>query len=372
MILGVTLAALALLALHLASVALVLVRRTRARAPDPAVGLPFVCLMRPVCGLDPFDAETLGTSFGLDYPDYEVIFCCADPADPVIPLVSDLISAHPGTPARLLVGDDRITGNPKLNNLAKGWAVTRADWIAMTDSNVILPRDYLRQLLGAWGAGTGMVSSPPVGTRPDGLWGSLECAFLNGHQARWQLGADTLGMGFAQGKNLFTTRELVERSGGLVALGRDLAEDVACTKMVRAAGLRVHLVARPFAQPIGRRSFAAVWGRQLRWSRVRWQGFPGLFLVEPLSGPALPLLALVAAAVWGGMSWALPVLFLALWYGAEVLMLRRMGWPCGPRDALAMVLRDALLPALWAATFAARGFVWRGTAMSPGQTPAAE
>jgi ceramide glucosyltransferase len=179
-------------------------------------------------------------------------------------------------------------------------------------------------------------------------------------------------MGFAQGKNLFTTRDLVEGSGGLATLGRDLAEDVACTKMVRAAGLRVRLVARPFAQPIGRRTFGAVWGRQLRWSRVRWQGFPGLFLIEPLSGPALPLLALVVAAVWGGEPLAVPLLFAALWYGAEALMLRCMGWPCGLRDWLAMVLRDAMLPVLWAATFAARGFVWRGTAMAPGQHPAAE
>jgi len=372
MILTLALAAMALLVLHLASVALVLVRRTRQRRPDPAIGLPFICLMRPVCGLDPFDAETLGTSFGLDYPDYEVVFCCADADDPVIPLVRGLMAANPGTRARLLVGDDRVTGNPKLNNLVKGWAATRAGWIVMTDSNVILRRDYLRQLVGAWSTGSGMVSSPPVGIRPDGLWGSLECAFLNGHQARWQLAADTLGLGFAQGKTLFTTRALVEGAGGMAALGRDLAEDVACTKMVRKAGLSVRLVARPFAQPIGRRALSAVWGRQLRWSRVRWQGFPALFLFEPLSGPLLPLLALIAAAVWGGLPWALPVMFAVLWYGAEVMMLRLMGWPCGPRDLAAMILRDLMLPVLWAATFAARGFVWRGTAMAPGQNPAAE
>lgn len=217
-----------------------------------------------------------------------------------------------------------------------------------------------------------MVSSPPVGLRPQGLWGALECAFLNGYQARWQLAADALGLGFAQGKTLFATRRLVERAGGLATLGRDLAEDVACTKMVRAAGLRVRLAAQPFAQPIGRRSLAAVWGRQLRWSRVRWHGFPGLFLIEPLSGPALPLLALGAAAIWGGLPWAAMALFAVLWYGAEGVLARRMGWPAGPRDLVAAGLRDLMLPVLWAATFAARGFVWRGTAMAPGHSGAAE
>ncbi len=372
MIPAIALGALTLLVLHLASVALVLARLFWQRRPDPSIALPFICLMRPVCGLDPFDAETLGTSFGLDYPDYETVFCCADPFDPVIPLVRDLIAAHPGTRARLLVGDDRITGNPKLNNLVKGWADTRAGWIVMTDSNVILPRDYLRQLLAAWTAETGMVSSPPVGIRPDGLWGALECAFLNGHQARWQLAADTLGLGFAQGKTLFTTRGLVEGAGGLAALGRDLAEDVACTKMVRRAGLRVRLVQRPFAQPIGRRALSSVWGRQLRWSRVRWHGFPALFLIEPLSGPALPLLALVAAAIWGGLGWWCVPLFAVLWYGAEAVLARVMGWPCGLRDLAASVVRDLMLPVLWVATFAARGFVWRGTAMGPGRNPGTE
>jgi ceramide glucosyltransferase len=372
MIIAATLIAFALLALHLASVALVLLRPLLRRPPDPAVGLPFIGLLRPVCGLDPFDLETLSSGFGLDYPSYEMIFCCAAADDPVIPLVRDLIAAHPGTPARLLIGDAAVTGNPKLNNLVKGWAATGADWIVMTDSNVLLPRDYLRQLLQAWSPGTGMVSSPPVGLRPDGLWGALECAFLNGHQARWQLAADALGMGFAQGKTLFTTRALVEGAGGLAALGRDLAEDVACTKMVRAAGLQVRLVAQPFAQPIGRRSLAAVWQRQVRWSRVRWHGFPWLFLLEPLSGPVVPLLALTAAAVWGGLPWGLVALFAGLWYGSELVLLRVMGWPCGLRDLAATLLRDLLLPVLWGATFAARGFVWRGTAMAPGQSGAAE
>ena len=363
---ALVLVALVVLAAQLGSVALVLARRRRRPAPDPAVGLPFVALLRPVCGLDPFDAETLATSFGLDYPEYEVIFCAASASDPVLPLVRRLIAEHPGTRARLLVGDDAVSGNPKLNNLVKGWAATDAGWIAMTDSNVILPRDYLRQLLQSWRTGTGMVSSPPVGVRPQGLWGALECAFLNGHQARWQLAADALGQGFAQGKTLFTTRALVERAGGLAVLGRDLAEDVACTKMVRGAGQQVRLVPRPFAQPIGRRDFRAVWGRQLRWSRVRWHGFPALFLLEPLSGPVPALLALLVAALLGGAPWGLVPLFLALWYGAEALMLRVMGWPAGPRDLLAAVLRDALLPLLWVATFTGRGFVWRGTAMAAG------
>jgi len=65
-------------------------------------------------------------------------------------------------------------------------------------------------------------------------------------------------------------------------------------------------------------------------------------------------------------------LFLALWYGAEVVLCRALRWPCAPRDLAAMPLRDLLLPVLWGATFATRGFVWRGTSMAPGRSQAGE
>src|SRR5260221_660623 len=48
-------------------------------------------LLRPVCGIDNFAAQTLASSFDLDSPDYEIIFCAAQPDDPAVPLLQDLI-----------------------------------------------------------------------------------------------------------------------------------------------------------------------------------------------------------------------------------------------------------------------------------------
>jgi ceramide glucosyltransferase len=168
------------------------------------------------------------------------------------------------------------------------------------------------------------VTSPPIGTEAQGVWGEVEAAFLNGNQARLQLLADELDIGFAQGKTLMWSRDFLDQHGGLRALGRNLAEDVAATKLVRAAGRRVRLSHMPFAQPIGRRSFRAVWGRQLRWSKVRRDGFPLLFLIEPFNGALLPI---VAAAFLGGPLAA--ALVAVAFYGAEALLCLRMGWPLG-------------------------------------------
>lgn len=262
--------------------------------------------------------------------------------------------------ARLLVGESRISGNPKLNNLQKGWADSAAEWVAMTDSNLLLPDDYLKTLVATWRNDSGLVSAPPVGIRPEGLAAAIECAFLNGNQARLQLTADAFGKGFAQGKTLFWRREILDAAGGLRQLGADLAEDACATKLVRGLGLKVSFTARPFGQPIGRRSLRAVWDRQLRWSRVRRDGFPALFLAEVLNTPVLP-----TAAVALAFGPAQAALLLAVLYAAEAALLVRCNWPHGWRDLLAMPIRDALILPLWLATFAARGFQWRGTDMAP-------
>ena len=96
------------------------------------------------------------------------------------------------------------------------------------------------------------------GIRTEGLAGHLECAFLNGNQAKLQGAADSLGFGFAQGKTLFFNRPLLESAGGLNILGRTLAEDAAATRTVRALSCVVTLTRQPFAQPIGRRTMSQI------------------------------------------------------------------------------------------------------------------
>ena len=361
------LAAAVLLGANLMTVALYLRRLGRQDPLPGGIGRPAVTLLRPVCGLDPFDAETLESSFLQDYPDYEVIFCAQDAQDPAVALLRDLIAQYPGVKAQVLTGDDPVTGNPKLNNLWKGWNAASSDWICMTDANLLMPRDYLSTIVAAWGAGTGLVSSPPLGIRPQGWGGHLECAVLNANQARLQFAADSLGDGYAQGKTMFFNRALVDRTGGFVALGEFLAEDATATKMIRSIGLHVSLTPLPYAQPIGRRSLREVWDRHLRWSRVRRDAFPGLFAAEILNGTAMPalfvLLAVGPVATLG---------YLALWYLAEIYLIRRAGWPGGWRDLAVLPLRDAMLPALWLATFLRRGFEWRGTTMTRRETGADE
>ena len=358
------------LVFHIVSI-IIAARRCRPRSEAPSkraavlAAVPPVSIVRPVCGLDNFLEETLRTSFELDYPRYELIFCVASTRDPAIMVVQKLIAAHPQSHARLLIGDDRVSQNPKLNNCVKGWRAAKHDWIIMADSNVLVPPDYIRRLLEAWRPDTGLVCSPPVGCRPVGFWAGLECAFLNTYQVRAQYVADALGLGFAQGKTMLWRRADLESAGGIGALGAELAEDAASTKIVRAAGLRVRLTAPPFEQPLGRRRMMEVWRRQTRWARLRRSSFPRYFVPEIVGGAVFPLIAAGYVAGAADVSVLGTIVPLALvWYGAEIALAKAAQWPLPRLYALQALLRDLLLPILWFDAWIGTDFVWRGHQMS--------
>jgi ceramide glucosyltransferase len=339
--------------------------RPRPTPLPPPRAAPGVSVVRPVCGLDNFCEETLESSFRLDYPSFEIIFCVAKANDPVVPLVQRLFAKYPDRPARLIVGDEKVSANPKLNNCVRGWDAARHDWIILADSNVLMPRDYIQRLLASWRRRTGLVCSMPRGSRPRNLWAELECAFLNTFEARWQYCAEAIGLGFAQGKNMFWRRDIMEAGGGIRALGAEIAEDAASTKLVRRQGLAVNLVDSPFEQPLGYRGLRDVLKRQLRWARMRRKTFPVFYGFEIVAGAALPCLAAAYAAWMLELNVAAAILGVAVaWFGPETLLARQNKWHFSWRMPLLFLLRDIMLPIIYIDAWITDEFVWHGNEMT--------
>jgi ceramide glucosyltransferase len=363
---GVGLFCLILVILNFISVGIAMRRAKPRKIPlRPRPDAPPVSVVRPVCGIDNFCEETLGSTFKLDYPHYEAIFCVARANDPVIPVVQRLIAAHPDVPARLIVGDENVSANPKLNNCVRGWDAARYDWIILADSNVLMPPDYIQRLFASWGPKTGLVCSMPQGSHPQNIWAELEIAFLNTYQSRWQYAADGVGTGFAQGKNMLWRRDVLEGGGGIRALAAEIAEDAASTKVVRHAGLKINLVDSPFQQPLGRRLFQDVWHRQIRWARMRRKTFPAYYLPEILAGSATPAVVGGYAAVLLG--WNAPLaagLVLLSLYCSEMILAFANKWYFSWRLPFLFLLRDVMQPAIYLDAWLMDDFVWRGTAMS--------
>ena len=362
--------AIAMTAIQLAST---LIARFRCPARRSALAAPLdapaMTVIRPVCGIDNLAEDTLRSGFFLDYPTYEVVFCVADPVDPVMSLLRRLCAAYPGVPSRILTGDDRISSNPKLNNCVKGWNAAVYGWVVMADSNVLMPPDYLQRCLAAWKPDTGLVCSTPIGSHPGNFWAELECGFLNTLQARWQYVGEALGLGFAQGKTMLWKRDFLNQHGGIEALAAEIAEDAASTKLVRRHGLHVHLVDSPFEQPLGVRRFQEVWARQVRWARLRRKTFPPFFALEILIGCLLPVLATAYAAnAYGYDAPVAAVLVAAIWMAAEVQLAVGAGWRVTFASPFIWLLRDLTLPVLFVSGWVADEFVWRGNAMDVGET----
>lgn len=361
--------------LHLGSTALAMRRcRQSASHSPPPEDAPAVSILRPICGLDRYDEMTLTSGFALDYPDCEMIFCCADANDPAAALVRKLIGRNPHVRASLLIGNHAISANPKLNNLVKGWHVAKGDWVIFADSNVLMPPDYVQCLLAGWRTDTGILCSPPIGSRPAGFGAVLECGFLNTYQARWQYAADSVGFGFAQGKTMLMRRHDLARAGGIHALAAEIAEDAAATKLVRGLDLGAALVDAPFHQPLGARTLKQVWDRQTRWARMRRMTFPGYFAAEVLTGCVPPL----AALGYVGYANELPAeamlaslaALAALWLGAEAALARAAGWHLSWQSPFAWALRDALLPFVWAHAWLTDSYAWRGNEISTAESGA--
>jgi ceramide glucosyltransferase len=347
---------------HVATIALASWRCRLGRPKaKPAGPLPGITLVRPLCGLESHSRATIEASFRLDYPDHELIFCVANAGDPIIPLVERAMSENVHVPARLLIGEDQLSANPKLNNMAKGWRAAKHDLVVFADSNLLVTPDYLQAVVAQWQRpDTGMVSAPPIGSEPEGLWGEVECALLNTHAARWQYAADALGLAFAQGKTLSFRRS--DFSYDLMkALGEEPAEDAAATKCIRAQGLNVRLVAPPYTQPLARRDAAQVWSRHLRWTRLRRMTFPLVFIPEICTGLLVPLIAACLTSIeWGMPVWVALIVLPTIWYGCEILLARIAGWPLSWRSPLAFILRDLMLPLLYVSAWTGSQFEWRG------------
>lgn len=358
--------ALVMLAVNLACQAVAGARLLRKPKPSALLQeMPAVTIVRPVRGIEAFSRETAVSGLELNYPRYRTIFSVADADDPIIPLIEELIGHYGADKVSLIIGDVAVSANPKLNNCVKGWDAAQTDWVILADSNVLMPKDYIQRMLAAWRDDTGLVCSTPAGSRPFCFGAEVECAYLNPFQARWQYAGEAMGLGFAQGKSMLWNKPFLDAYGGIEALAQEIAEDAAATKLVRRAGKRVHLVGRPFEQPLGARRLRDVLQRQFRWARLRRVTFLPFYLPEILSGPLVPaILAAIAAPSFGWPAWLGPLAILLPWYAGEILLSLAVGWFVNWRTPFAFLVRDLTFPAIWAYSFLAGDVSWRGNAMT--------
>ena len=116
--------------------------------------------------------------------------------------------------------------------------------------------------------------------------------------------------------------------------------------------------------------------RQMRWARLRRVTFAPYFLPEIFISALLLACGLGAAgalAGWDtGIAMSAALLVLAATYAAEIALAASRGWPVSWRMPLALLARDAIIPAVWTAAWFGATVVWQGQTMNvrPNMDPA--
>jgi len=332
--------------------------RKPARCDLPAVPLPPVTVLKPLCGADPGLSGNLESFFAQDYPEYEIVFGVEDPEDPAIGVAERLCRQHPRIQARIVVHRGSGATNPKVRNLLGMLPSARHDLLLVSDSNVRVPPHYLRDMVGAklGAARVGLVSSLFAGRGEDTLGAALENVQLNGFCAAGATLPTTMGDAAVIGKSLLFSRAAFEQLGGFSRVAHLLAEDYVMGKMFQHAGYEVRLGSTVVDNVTTRMSVGAYLRRHLRWSMLRLRLRPLAYLLEPMTSP----LALLPIAWLGLGPTALPWTF-------GLLCLRDVGgWIAlrGLRRAwiplLLSPLRELSIFLVWLYAPLERHVTWRG------------
>jgi len=354
------------LALHVGSVAAALSQasfRRRRAAASPA--------RRPVSVIVPTRETEIGFRrrleelAGLAYPRHEVIVA-SERLDPALEAAAASLPADHRARVRCIVDGARHTFNAKVNVLLSAYRAAEHELILLTDDNVRSPPDRIDALLPYLHGEVGLVSAVAVGVEPDGLAAEVEASFMNGYGARFLLAADRIGWSVAMGKTLLFRRGDLDRAGGILALAQGMAMDSVIRERLEAIGFKTVLAPVHASQPLGRRPFAAVLARQLRWMAARRWHAPLAFWPEPVHGWCVAGLTAGFAAqiLLGGGFLAGAAGTWLVWLGVDLACTRALRWPVFWRYPLAWTLRELLVPALWVMTLAKRTVTWRGNTVS--------
>ena len=335
----------------------------RGDLPESPSFTPPVSIVKPIYGLDRETYENYASFCAQDYPEYEILFCVSDEADPAVTVIHKIIQDFPDRAIRLLIGSEPLGVSDKVNKLCRMAREAKHETLIVSDSDVRVDVDYLREVVAPFqDARVGGVTCLYRGLTDNSLAADLEAIgnstdFAAGVLSAWLFSE----VNFMLGATMAVRKTVLAEIGGFESMVDYFSDDYELGNRIATKGHRVALIPHPVAIVYPRQTMRDAFHHQLRWNlSIRFSrpaGHLGLIFTQ-----GLPL-AILAAICAPSIGWAAGVL-------AAYIILRRMSaWKigvAGMKDANLrnkmelLLLRDAFAFVVWVTSFFPRQVLWRG------------
>ena len=337
----------------------------------PAVDRSFtppVSIIKPVRNIDREAYENFASFCRLDYPEYEIVFAVAEQEDPVIPIIRKIQQDFPKCSIRLVTAAAHLGANNKVNNLCQAVQAAKYELVVMSDSDVRVEPEYLRDVAAPFSdPQVGVVTALYRGIPGSRLASVLDYLGMYTDSAPAALVARRLegNMRFAFGWTMATTKKILSKIGGFESMVNHHSDDFELGNRISELGYRVEIMRTPVGMVLPNESFREFLKHELRWSiglrNVRPAGYLGMLFTHGLPW-TLVAVAVASFAGWGGLAVAYALAYLVLRLS---LVWTTAVWGFGDTEIGARLLfvpvRDAISFVVWLSGFFFNKVVWRGS-----------
>jgi len=236
-----------------------------------AAAHPAVTILKPLHGAEPGLYANLASFCDQDYPGpVQIVFGVQDPSDPAIAVVRRLIEEYSDRNLELVIDPRRHGANSKVSNLANMASRIRNDIIVLSDSDILVERDYLRTIVpGLDQPGAGLVTCFYRGAASSSPWAQLAAQNINHHFLPSVLVGIEFGLARpCFGSTIALRADTLALIGGFEAFVEQLADDYAIGEAVRDAGLKVVMSPYVVTHVCSDRRAIDLVQHELRWART--------------------------------------------------------------------------------------------------------
>jgi ceramide glucosyltransferase len=350
--------ALAAAAMSYTIAAAVAVRVGRAARARPALTLPPVTILKPLCGAEAALYEQLRSFCQQTYPHWQIVFGVRDAHDRALEAVRRLRSEFPQLDLQVAVDPTQHGASSKVSNLVNMMALARHDYLVIADSDILVEPDYLERVITPLlDKSVGIVTCPYRGRPRAGLWSLLASMFINEWFMPSVRVAAALGSrAFAFGATIALRRDTLLQIGGFTAIADQLPDDYRLGELTRRLGLRTVLSEVEVETCVDEANFSELVRHKLRWLRTIRTVQPFGYALAGLTF-GLPL-AVIGSLLTGGSA-ATQALVAITAFARLMINSAPRNSHSFPRQLWLAALHDLLGFVLWCWSFATRRVHWR-------------